>query len=992
MKLGLRLAFMLIALLFLLQIVSVSAQESGYTYIVQPGDSWPLVAQRVGLTVNQLQEANPDSVRPNGWLIVGESLFIPWSPDGNEEYYIVQRGEGWISVAEKFGVPVNLLQAANPKSVRPNESLLVGERLLIPAGLVTPTGVPTPEPTVAPVETQEARQVEAQAEGPSPIVTPTPVLDLLSLLSSDGDPEPFFMPRISLPLPRRVTLPPCPDTQDGLGQTLTDLFRIPTYNRHAQLTSFLGDCGVEFRLLVNADLTSDDVDDAVLVFASTEDSRNSADPGRGSRTEADQQELVILDGGEGHSLSYKIAATGAIDLLATQDINADGLTDVVWTDTVCGPSSCFVTVQVRSWDGMAWQDWTKGTITMAGANVSLTPSDKPGRPNEIRLTGGQYAGADAGPQRARLAVWASTDGAPYALSSERMMPSHCLYHTVIDANHAMATELYLEKAQWLYTDAAENQNWQACGDRSNELAELRSFALFRLALIAGYESKPDLAAERVERLASTYERQIYAEVGVRWLAAYRQSGDARTACEAVNNFAASNSEVVNILSDYGYANPTFTAEDVCPYLEFKQDEEPEPRQTESEGLPLCPENVSEYLSALPEVINEITGGQGTVADSDGERQESGILKLRIFLDAWLQACDAVGNGRGGLLIYDLNQDGLKDVIAMPSNVSDEGYGPGGADGVVLVLHQRGDGSFEAVYTPEIEGLPSILGIGDANGDGRAELFWQLERCTTFCLLTVEAVTWDSETGAYQSVIGPGATIAEGTVLIDIAEDESSDLPRVRRLWFSGGVSGREEKGLVIPHTEIWYSMDGSPLRRHTWSYDRANDASNCLGLRLIEANIALQSAGPEGNPTSYATAIELYRDALESPDLQPCSVQGTNPEEEEALLRGLANFRLVQVLTLNNQRSEAESLLETLEEEYPENRYTEAAGAWLAAYTSVPNPVAACAAVMSIFLDSPELWQITEEFGRDHPSLNMRQVCYAPNSGEEFEFRLTPNW
>ena len=77
MKLGLRLAFLLIALLLLLQIVSVSAQESGYTYIVQPGDSWPLVAQRVGLTVSQLQEANPDSVRPNGWLIVGEESFCP---------------------------------------------------------------------------------------------------------------------------------------------------------------------------------------------------------------------------------------------------------------------------------------------------------------------------------------------------------------------------------------------------------------------------------------------------------------------------------------------------------------------------------------------------------------------------------------------------------------------------------------------------------------------------------------------------------------------------------------------------------------------------------------------------------------------------------------------------------------------------------------------------------------------------------------------------
>ena len=984
MKLGLRLAFLLIALLLLLQIVSVSAQESGYTYIVQPGDSWPLVARRVGLTVNQLQEANPDSVRPNGWLIVGESLFIPWTPDGEEQYYIVQRGDGWITVAEKFGLPVDLLQGANPKSVRANESLVVGERLLIPAFLATPTRAPT----VAPDETQG----EGQAERQSPLVTPTPVLDLLAILSTDGEPEPFFMPRISLPLPRRVTLPPCPDAQDSLSQTLTALFKIPTYNRHDQLTSFLGDCGVEFRILVNADLTSDNVDDTVLVFTNGEGRRTEAVTRSGSGAGADQQELVILDGGEGHSLSYEIAATGTIDFLATQDINADGLTDIVWTDTICGPSSCFVTVHVRSWDGVAWRDWTKGTITMAGANVSLTPSDKPGRPNEIRLIGGRYAGADAGPQRARLAVWTSTEGAPYALSSERMIPSLCLYHTVIDANHAMTSELYLEKAQWLYTDAAENSNWQACGDRSNELSELRSFALFRLALIAGYESKPELAAARVERLASTYERQIYAEVGVRWLAAYRQSGDARTACEAVNIFAAANPEVVNILADYGYANPTFTAEDVCPYLEIKPDAEPEPRLTETGGLPVCPESAAEYLAVLPEVINELTGGQSSVGDSDGERREGRILKLRIFLGAWLQSCDAMGDERGGLLIYDLNQDGLKDVIAMPSGISDDGYGPGGADGVVLILHQRDDGSFQTVYTPEIEGLPRILAIGDANGDGRAELIWQWERCTTFCLLTVEVVTWDSESAAYQSVIGPGAAIAEGTVLVDIVEEDLSDLPRIRRLWFSGGVSGREEKGLDIPHTEIWYSMDGSPLRRHTWSYDRANDASNCLGLRLIEANVALQAAGPEGNRASYAAAIDMYKDTLESPNLQPCSVQGTDPEEETALLRGLANFRLVQVLTLNNQRSEAESLLETLEEDQPENRYTEAAGAWLAAYTSVPNPVAACASVMSIFLDSPELWQITEEFGRDHPSLSMRQVCYAPNSGEEFEFRLTPNW
>ena len=155
MKLALRLAYLWIALLCLLQIVSVSAQESGYTYIVQPGDSWPLVAQRVGLTVNELQVANPDSVRANGWLIVGETLFIPWSPDWEEKYYIVQRGDGWISVSEKFGLPIEFLQGANPKAQRANNSLIVGERLLIPAFLPTPTGAPTEASTEISTETSD---------------------------------------------------------------------------------------------------------------------------------------------------------------------------------------------------------------------------------------------------------------------------------------------------------------------------------------------------------------------------------------------------------------------------------------------------------------------------------------------------------------------------------------------------------------------------------------------------------------------------------------------------------------------------------------------------------------------------------------------------------------------------------------------------------------------------------------------------------------------
>lgn len=972
MRLALRLAFLSIALICLLQIVTVSAQENGYTYTVQPGDSWPLVAQRVGLTVSQLQEANPDSIRPNGWLIVGERLFIPNSPRWKDRFYIVQRGDGWISVAGKFDLSVDELQAANPKQLRPDNALIVGERLLIPALLPTPTD-------------------EGLPVAPLPAGTPAAGGDDLTPAPT-SEPAPFFMPRISLPVPTRVTLPPCPSATNDLGPALTDLFGIPAANRHAQLTSFLADCGADLKMLKSTDLNADRVNDTVLVYIPSRPNGEvtgaaaTRSGGSSPNAKTDQEELVILSGGKAHSLSFATTANGTIELLATQDINGDNLTDVVWADTVCGANTCFLTVHVRSWDGVAWRDWTKGTITMASANVSLIDSSGSGRIKELHLTGGEYTGADAGPQRKRTAVWTSTYGAPYTLKDEIFASSDCLYHALLDANRAFTDERYLEKAQWLYTDVAENERLKACWNRPGELSELQSFALFRLAVIMGYQEKPIEATALVQRLETEYGEQVYAGVARRWLDNYLLTGDPRSACKVVTVFAEVMPGVVDILADYGYANPTFAPEDVCPILEKAPEEEPEPIVVQIEGLPDCPSAAADYLTAFPAAVNLASAA----STGSGEQQDTPTVPESI--EAWLRSCGALSDERGGLLFHDLNQDGLTDLIAAPAISGDDGYGRDGAEGVFLILHQQDNGSYQTAYDPKERGEPRILALGDANGDGQADLVWQRERCTTYCLLHVEVITWDSVTGSYRSVLGNDATIAEGTALVDVARVNETPLPQIRRLWLTGGVSGMDEDGLAVAHTEIWYSVDGSPLRRYTWSYDRTDEASNCLGLRLIEANVALQAAGQRGDSSGYTTAIEMYEEILESPSLKPCSTQGTDPDEEMALLRGLANFRLVQALTLNDERSEADALLESLAEEQPESRYVRAARAWLTAYYSVPNPVAACAAVMSVFLNSPELWQITEEFGDDHPALNVRQVCHVPGSGEQSEFRLTPNW
>jgi LysM repeat protein len=51
---------------------------NGRWYRIQRGDSWSNLAQRTGLSVTALKAANPAAAsHPQGWLIVGQTLCLP---------------------------------------------------------------------------------------------------------------------------------------------------------------------------------------------------------------------------------------------------------------------------------------------------------------------------------------------------------------------------------------------------------------------------------------------------------------------------------------------------------------------------------------------------------------------------------------------------------------------------------------------------------------------------------------------------------------------------------------------------------------------------------------------------------------------------------------------------------------------------------------------------------------------------------------------------
>ena len=109
-------------------------------YVIRSGDTFFALAQRFGTTVAELQRVNP-GVNPNA-LRIGQTICVPAAappggpacPRGSAPY-VIRSGDTFFALAQRFGVSVADLQAANP-GVNPN-ALQIGQLVCIPTRVQT---------------------------------------------------------------------------------------------------------------------------------------------------------------------------------------------------------------------------------------------------------------------------------------------------------------------------------------------------------------------------------------------------------------------------------------------------------------------------------------------------------------------------------------------------------------------------------------------------------------------------------------------------------------------------------------------------------------------------------------------------------------------------------------------------------------------------------------------------------------------------------------
>lgn len=131
-----------------LQVPEPPACPGGTIYTIRPGDTMFRIANRYGIGLNDLIAANPQITNPNV-IFEGQRICVPAiidpTPPPPEEFcpegivYVVRRGDSMFTIARSFGVTLQRLIRANPQVADPNV-LEVGQRICVPV-----PDVPLPE-------------------------------------------------------------------------------------------------------------------------------------------------------------------------------------------------------------------------------------------------------------------------------------------------------------------------------------------------------------------------------------------------------------------------------------------------------------------------------------------------------------------------------------------------------------------------------------------------------------------------------------------------------------------------------------------------------------------------------------------------------------------------------------------------------------------------------------------------------------------------------
>ena len=252
------------------------------------------------------------------------------------------------------------------------------------------------------------------------------------------------------------------------------------------------------------------------------------------------------------------------EMAAVEDFNADGSPDLLLAVHQCGAHTCFISLQLLSWDRTQFADILSGrSDDLPNPELTISGSALDGS-LRISLTGTGISSAGAGPYRERTRVWSwvPSEGhfvpAPDILEAPRFR-----IHMLHDADLALVQGDF-SQAEVGYARVIEDgtlDDWIGGESSRRVLAAFAAFRQLWLHLLLQDTGQARTVLEFMQASATNDSADLLELARITFETYQLEGIDA--ACSAAQAFAGAHQQGVLEPLNFGYANRTYNLPDIC---------------------------------------------------------------------------------------------------------------------------------------------------------------------------------------------------------------------------------------------------------------------------------------------------------------------------------------------------------------------------------------------------------------------------------------------
>jgi len=254
-------------------------------------------------------------------------------------------------------------------------------------------------------------------------------------------------------------------------------------------------------------------------------------------------------------------------------IGAPRGTQLAVVSSSCGANTCFDSLEVLGWNGIALVNLLAEPLTLPAAQYQLVQADTDNA-LEIQAQRGVQGSIGAGPQRTETQLW-DWNGAQYVKVKSEWSPVEYRIHAAYEGDDAFAAGDYAKATDWytrvLTDDGLKDWLTEIGYANAHDRDTLQAYARFRLLLIGLLHGDAN-ARDQLDQLTALYPDgspvHLTQQMAQAFWDKYQAAKDLKAACAVANAYANSSDNgqylIVDDLNLFGYTNRSYTSDDMCP--------------------------------------------------------------------------------------------------------------------------------------------------------------------------------------------------------------------------------------------------------------------------------------------------------------------------------------------------------------------------------------------------------------------------------------------